>query len=196
MEVMGLQLHVTYPTHKSDNILDLVFTELITQIHIKYMSRGSFLLNHCTVDFTTTIPQDKPKTNTITYRKLSNINPEDMMKDTDDMHDMIQEGDLSNMINSLESVLTEALDKHAPATIKIVTARKSNPWYTEEVRTQKRILRKMERVYCRYKTNTFWKNFRIQKQNIGICSKRSKQKQYQRKVQNAVMTPKTVQNCQ
>ena len=26
MEAMGLQQHVTYPTHKSDNILDLVFT--------------------------------------------------------------------------------------------------------------------------------------------------------------------------
>ena len=29
MEAMGLQQHVTYPTHKSDNILDLVFTEFI-----------------------------------------------------------------------------------------------------------------------------------------------------------------------
>ena len=56
MEAMGLQQHVTYPTHKSDNILDLVFTELITQIHIKDLSCGSFLLDHCTVDFTTTIP--------------------------------------------------------------------------------------------------------------------------------------------
>ena len=61
MEAMGLQQHVTYPTHKSDNILDLVFTKLMTQIHIKDLSCGSFLSGHCTVDFTTTIPQDKPK---------------------------------------------------------------------------------------------------------------------------------------
>ena len=51
MEAMGLQQHVTYPTHKSDNILDLVFTELITQINIKDLSCGSFLSDHCTVDF-------------------------------------------------------------------------------------------------------------------------------------------------
>ena len=81
MEAMGLQQHVTYPTHKSDNILDLVFTELITQIHIKDLSRGTFLSDHCTVDFITTIPCDNPKTKSITYRKLKNINPEDMMKD-------------------------------------------------------------------------------------------------------------------
>ena len=55
-EAIGLQQHVTYPMHKSDNILDLVFTKLITQICIKDLSYGSFLSDHCTVDFITTIP--------------------------------------------------------------------------------------------------------------------------------------------
>ena len=55
---------------------------------------------------------------TITYRKLKNINPEDMMKDIDAMQDMIQDGDLSDIINSLKSVLKGALDKHAPAITK------------------------------------------------------------------------------
>ena len=96
------------------------------------------------------------------------------MKDIDDMQDMIQEGDLSDMINSLKSVLIEALDKHATATTKTLTTRKSNPWFTEEIRTQKRILRKMERVYHRHKTNTSWKNFRIQKQNYRDMLKKAK----------------------
>ena len=65
-----------------------------------------------------------------------------MMKDIADMQDMIQDGDLSNMINSLKSVLTEPLDKHAPATTKTLTTRKGNPWYTEEIRTQKGYLGK------------------------------------------------------
>ena len=146
IEAMGLQQHVTYPTHKSDNILDLIFTELITQIHIKDLSSDSFLSDHCMVDFITTIPQDKPKTKTITYRKLKNINPEDMMKDIDAMQDMIQDGDLSDIINSLTSVPKDALDKHAPAITKTLTTRKSNPWFTEEVRTQKRLLRKWKEL--------------------------------------------------
>ena len=85
------------------------------------------------------------------------------MKDIDDMQDMIQDGDLSDKIHSLESVLIDALDKHAPATTKTLTTKKSNPWFTEEIRTQKRILRKIERIYHRYKTNTSWQRFRIQK---------------------------------
>ena len=104
------------------------------------------------------------------------------MKDIEDMQDMIQEGDLSNMINSLESVLTEALNKHALATTKTLTTRKSNPWYTEKIRTQRRILRKMERVYHRYKTNTSWKNFRIQKQNYRDILKKAKTEAISEKV--------------
>ena len=56
LEAMGLQQNVIHLTHKSDNILDLVFTELITQILIKDLSCGSFLSDHCTVNFITTIP--------------------------------------------------------------------------------------------------------------------------------------------
>ena len=36
-----------------------------------------------------------------------------MMKDIDAMQDMIQDGDLSDIINSLASVMKDALDKYA-----------------------------------------------------------------------------------
>ena len=64
---------------------------------------------------------------TITYRKVKNINPEDMKKDIDARQDMIQDEDLTDTINSFESVLKDALDKHAPAMTKILTTRRSNP---------------------------------------------------------------------
>ena len=85
IEAMGLQQHVRYPTHKSDNTPDLVFTEFMTQIHIDDLSCGTFLSDHCTVDFKTTIPRDETITWTITYRKLKSVNPEEMMKDIDAM---------------------------------------------------------------------------------------------------------------
>ena len=70
IEAMGLHQHIMYPTHKSDNTLDLVCTELITQIHIDDLSCGTFLSDHSTVIFKTTIPRYEPITRTITYRKL------------------------------------------------------------------------------------------------------------------------------
>ena len=69
------------------------------------------------------------------------------MKDIDAMQDMIQDDNLTDIINSLESVLKDTLDKHAPTIAKILTTRKSNPWFTEEARSQKRLLRNTERTY-------------------------------------------------
>ena len=174
----------------SDNTLDLAFTELITQIQINDQSFGSFLSGHSTVDFIPTIPRDEPKIRTITYRKLKDINPKDVMKDINAMQNMIQDEDLTDIIDSLESVFKDALDKHAPAITKALTTRKIDPWFTEEVRSQKRLLRKTEITYHRYKTNTSWQNFRIQKQIIWTCSKRPKLMQCQIRSQNVVMTPK------
>ena len=134
------------------------------------------------VDFITTILQDKPKTKTIIYRKLKNINPEDMMRDINAMQDKVQDGDLSNIINSLKPVLKDALHKHAPAITKTLTTRKSNPWFTEEVRTQKRLLRKMEKTYRTHKTNTSWQNFRIQKQIYRNMLKKAKTEAVSNKV--------------
>ena len=67
-----------------------------------------------------------------------------MMRDIDAMQDMIQDEDLTDIINSFESVLKDALDKYAPAIIKTKMTRKSNPWFTDEVRSQIRLFRKME----------------------------------------------------
>ena len=97
-----------------------------------------------------------------------------MMKDIDAMQDRIQEGDLSDIINSLNSILKDALDKHAPVITKTLTTRKSNPWFTEEVKIQKRLLTKMEGTYHRYKRNTSWQNFRKQKQIYRIMLKKAK----------------------
>ena len=36
MEALGLQQHVTFPTHQAGNTLDLIFTETISKIHKKF----------------------------------------------------------------------------------------------------------------------------------------------------------------
>ena len=162
IEAMGLQQHVIYPTQKSDNTLDLVFTELITQIQINYLSCCSFLSDHCMVDFITTIPRDEPKTKTMTYRKLKDINPEDMMKDIKAMQNMIQDEDLTDIINSLESVLKDALDKHAPAITKTLTTKKITG--SQKKSDLKRGYLGKQKEHIVDKTNTSWQNFRIQKQ--------------------------------
>ena len=50
-----------------------------------------------------------------------------MMMDIGAMHDRIQDENVTDIINSFESVLKDAVDKHAPAISKTLMTRKSNP---------------------------------------------------------------------
>ena len=84
--------------------------------------------------------------------------------DIDVMQGRIQEEHLTDLINSFESVLKDALYKHVPAITKTLMTRKSNPWFTDEFRSQKRLFRKMEWTYCRSKMDAAWQNLKTQKQ--------------------------------
>ena len=80
------------------------------------------------------------------------------------MQDRIHDENLTDLINSFEVVLKDVLDKHSPAITETLMTRKSNPWFTDEVRSEKRLLRKMEQTYHRSKTYAGLQNFKTQKQ--------------------------------
>ena len=161
-EAMGLQQYIMYPTHKSDNTLDLVFTELMTQIHIDYWindtnsyrqpvfwhisvrSLHCWFQNYNPKRWAYSKDNQVQKTQKVLFQKK-------WWRTQDAMQDRIQDENQTHLINSFESVLKDALDKHAPAITKILMTRKSNPWFTVEVRSQKRLLRKMEWTYHRSK---------------------------------------------
>ena len=46
MEAIGLQQHVTQMTHKSGNILDLVFTDYQSKISVTNLKVSSFISDH------------------------------------------------------------------------------------------------------------------------------------------------------
>ena len=49
-------------------------------------------------------------------------------------------GSIDNMVQELESKLLQALNKHAPEINKTVTVRHRLPWYTDEIKEQKRTI--------------------------------------------------------
>ena len=46
MLALGLDQHVTFPTHRSNNILDLVFTECLSTHRILSCKPGPYLSDH------------------------------------------------------------------------------------------------------------------------------------------------------
>ena len=58
METLGLKQHSMTPTHKSDNILDLIFTEILSDIGIEVVETATYILDHCPVIATFNIKKE------------------------------------------------------------------------------------------------------------------------------------------
>ena len=54
MIALGFNQHVSFPTHKAGNILDIVFTETCNSIEIKSCRPGQILIDHTVVDIVVT----------------------------------------------------------------------------------------------------------------------------------------------
>ena len=52
--------------------------------------------------------------------------------------------------------MKEALNMVAPEISKTITVRHQNPWFTQELRTQKKIVRRRETVYKKYGQHHQW----------------------------------------
>ena len=61
MEALGLKQHLMTPTYKSDNILDLIFTEILSNIGIEVVETATYILDQCPVIATLNIKKEQVK---------------------------------------------------------------------------------------------------------------------------------------
>ena len=78
MSSVGLVQHVNFGTHKSDNILDLVFTESSSDFSVVRCRSGPFVSDHCMVICDMALAKPEIKLRHITFRDLDSIDPEVM----------------------------------------------------------------------------------------------------------------------
>ena len=66
------------------------------------------------------------------------------------------------MILDLEKQLRLVLDEMAPEKTKAILVRPTNPWFTDDVKTQKRLMRNRERKWREYKLQSNWIAFKAE----------------------------------
>ena len=77
---LGLKQHVRFATHTSGNTLDLIFTEVNGGIGVADCIPDYYISDHCNVLCKLTLKREDIQRKTVTYRKLTDIDIEEMAK--------------------------------------------------------------------------------------------------------------------
>ena len=153
LKTYDLTQHVSGPTQRRGNTLDLVITRSTSSIlrgspDVYYTGigdgRGSSTLDHCAVQSYLRLPSSVPLAKTISCRDLKNF------KQTDFRHDLItflsEPADPAVAVDTYNSVVRSYYDEHAPVTTKTIKTQRDAKWYTPELREMKRKRRAAERT--------------------------------------------------
>ena len=130
LDVLGLELHCRFVTHKLSNTLDVFLTEISSDITIHSCKPGPFISNHCMMECTTSMPHKDIIQKSVTFIKIKDIKVVQFTNDVEKHLLFNSEGhtdDVDTLIANLETAFWEALDSHAPEKSKLITCRPKCP---------------------------------------------------------------------
>ena len=107
---------------------------------------------------------DKPplKKKECNYRKINKIDLDDMSHHLEEAFESFENDDLDLMVSEYERILSSVLNELAPMKEKTITLRPTNPWFTEDIKQQKCLMRNREQAWRKYKLPSNWRAFQIE----------------------------------
>lgn len=153
--------NVQTPTHKNNNILDLIVTRSGEETVLNLSVNDPVISDHFAVHCTLAIKRPPKAKLTISSRKLRTIDPDNLRRDIRSStlyYSPSQE--ITELFDQYDSVLLSILDKHAPLRTRIITLRPNAYWYSEEIRKQKSTCRKLQ---------TRWRRSKLESDYRRLC---------------------------
>ena len=160
MMAMELQCNYFFPTHKEGNCLDLIFAESIGDIMVTACRSIAYISDHQIVAGNISIPKDNVTRKEITYRKPKSINYTDLAKEMYLDSLLLENLEYNDLVRKFKGNMKEALNIIVPEITKTTTVRHQNPWFSKELRTQKKIVRRRETIYKKYGQHCQWLTLR------------------------------------
>ena len=183
MYALGLTQHVDFYTHIAGNILDVIITEAGSTIKVTMCEPGPFISDHRAIVSEFSIPREVITTQTSSFRKLSNINVQQMQQDLSQIEISENITDIDLIVQEIEEQFKKVMDMHAPVQTKKLTHRKKYPWFSDSVKEQKQKVRCRERVWKKYLTEPTLTALKIERAKYNNMLKQEKIKTLSEKVQ-------------
>ena len=136
MAALGHDCHVDFPTHKNGHSLDLVFTEMLSEMKIIRCNPGTYLSDHCTIECLLSLKESQMQKRNIKYMKLGLIDPKTFSQLLN--IEGYEELSLDGMVEVLDNNLMSTIDNLAPLKSRNIMVRPTNPWFNNEIRDQKK----------------------------------------------------------
>ena len=182
-EAMGLYQHVTFPTRKAGNTLDLILSEISNSIRVGTINQGPFISDHRLVICTFMAKKEQPKETVVQLRKTKDITQEQWIHETNSYNVRLSDK-LKEMVLSLDQELTWVMDTLAPMKKCTLTLRTKRPWYDDELQTLERRPRCHERKWLKYKLQSNWTALTILRNKYTYLLKRKKRESISSKVRS------------
>ena len=112
-EALGLYQHITFPTHKSGNKLDLLLTKIASDATVLRTHCEPFISDHAAVLGQLNINKFTGKRQSIIVRAIKDITTEQWISESEDQ-DLHLSEDFDEMVTSLNMAFKTVLDNLAP----------------------------------------------------------------------------------
>ena len=173
LKMFDMKQHITEPTHKNGNTLDLLITpkdSVLTQHKVDDLNS-----DHNNILFQLSVEKPMKLTKKIRFRRWKNI---DLTKFrcalTNRFEGLIDTNDhnkTSSYLNDLVSTYESTkgiLDKHAPEIEKVVILRDPTPWVTADIKKGKIEKRKAERKWRKSRNIGDWEEYKLKKNAYNV----------------------------
>ena len=182
IESFGLTQHVNTATHKKGNILDLVLTRsndnLVDRLEILDMQMSDHFWIHCHVN----LDKQRCIRKNITVRKIKAINVTSLSTELSDSFNKSELENVDTAVDTYNTILSEAIDKHAPKKSKSVMFHTNAPYYNDEIKAAKRERRAAEKEWRKTKLEVHRQSFVEKREEVNALLTASKKSYYLNKI--------------
>jgi len=174
LDTHDLMQHVAEPTHISGHTLDLVMTRSSSNIVVSVCVK-SFLSDHAAVHCELQGQKPRNPRTKLTYRKFKGVDKTAFANDIKNSRLITNPAEsLCDLTDQYFSVLVGILDQHAPKKTRTITLKPSVPWINDEIMTEKKKRRQLERVWRRTKCSLDRDRFKEQRGQVNNLIIKSK----------------------
>ena len=150
LDSFGLINHVKQSTHTSSHILDLVISQPEFCQTVRTVELGHYLSDHCFTHVSLLVDRPIPARRNIKYQKIKSIDHNAFSLHLSEAFNTQPEPHMDR-VSQYNTELRNALKKYAPEKSKFIRDTHQQPWFSDEIKGEIVLRRKMERIWKREK---------------------------------------------